>query len=60
MYRLMSLLLLVLVLGVHPVSAVDKEGALTAAIEAVRQNLAEKLGKTIPSINVLILSLIHI
>lgn len=54
MYRLLSLLTLILALGVHTVSAVDQEGALAAAIEAVRQNLAEKLGKTIPSINVLI------
>ena len=54
MYRLLSIMMLVLVPCVHTLSAVDKEGALTAAIEEVRQNLAAKLGKTIPSINVLI------
>jgi len=54
MYRLLSILMLVLAPCVHTLSAVDKEGALTAAIEEVRQNLAAKLGKTIPSINVLI------
>ena len=54
MYRFLSLLMLVLVFCVHTVSAVDKEGDLAAAIEEVRENLAKKLGKTIPSINVLI------
>ena len=54
MYCLLSLLMLVLVGCVHTVPVVDEKNDLAAAIEEVRQNLAEKLGKTIPSINVLI------
>ena len=54
MYRLLPLLMLILAPCVHAVAAVDQEGDLAAAIEEVRQNLAKKLGKTIPSINVLI------
>jgi len=54
MYRLLLILTLIPALGVHTVLAVDKEKDLTVAIEEVRQNLAEKLGKPIPGINVLV------
>jgi len=58
MYRILSLLMLIFVFSVHAVSAVDKaadkQKNLTATIEEVRESLSEKLGKTIPSINVLI------
>jgi len=59
MYRILSFMMLIFVFCVPTVSAVDKATAdkqknLTAAIEEVRQRLSEKLGKTIPSINVLI------
>ena len=59
MYRILSFMMLIFVFCVHTVSAVDKatvdkQKNLTTAIEEVQQRLSEKLGKTIPSINVLI------
>ncbi len=58
MYRILSLLIFFSLFSIHPVSAldisVDKQKNLTSAIEEVGQKLSEKLGKTVPGINVLI------